>query len=220
MTTTTKILNLIVLGLLVLISLLGTFYKHISFGLGLGDILGYIILYIGTITHLILTFTSRNKGITRHIFLVSIFLTFTILIALKATIWRGQEYEWNGSIFYLPCSTSIKVDNPDIQKKLLIQMCSMDYDSKFIGVWDGQRMTVKDGDIQIPADLEKYLQRPILTIEIEPEYWEKFENDNVIKEFRFDKDTLKTNELYNLQGEIVEIRNKIPVMKVIINNSR
>jgi hypothetical protein len=220
MTTTTKILNLIVLGLLILISFLGTFYKHISFGLGLGDILGYIVLYIGTITHLILTITSRNKGLTRHLFLVSIFLTFTILIALKATIWRGHEYQWNGSIFYLPCPTNIKIDNLDIQTNLLIQMCSMDYDSKFTGVWDGQKMTVKDGDIQIPADLQKYIQRPISTVEIKPEYWEKFENDIVIKEFRFDKDTLKANETYYLQGEIVEIRNKIPVMKVIINNNR
>lgn len=96
----------------------------------------------------------------------------------------------------------------------------MDYDSKFSGVWDGQKMTIKDGEIQIPSDLEKYINRPILAVEIEPEFWEKYENDNVIKEYRFDKDTLKANEIYYLQGEIVEIRNNIPVMKVIINNSR
>ena len=220
MTTTTKILNLIILGLLIVICLIGTFYKHISFGLGLGDIMGYIVLYVGTITHIILTIKSRNKGLTRHCFLVSIFSTFAILIALKATIWRGHEYQWNGSMFYLPCPTNINIENRDIKKKLLIQMCSMEYDSKFSGTWDGQKITIKDGEIQIPRDLEKYIKRPIAVIEIEPEFWEKYVNDNVIKEYRFDKDTLKASEVYNLQGEIVEIRNSIPVMKVIINNSR
>ena len=63
MTKTTKILNLIVLGLLIVICLLGTFYKHISFGMGLGDLMGYIVLYAGTITHLILTIKSREKGL-------------------------------------------------------------------------------------------------------------------------------------------------------------
>ena len=220
MTTTTKILNLIVLGLLILICLLGTFYKHISFGLGLGDILGYIVLYIGTITHLILTITSRDKGLTRHVFLVSIFLTFTILIVLKATVWRGHEYQWNGSIFYLPCPTNIKVDNPNKQTTVLIQMCSMDYDSKFSGVWDGQKLTIKDGEIQIPADLEKYIKRPISEIEIQAKYNENYDNENVIKEYWFNKDTLKTNKNYSLQGQIIAIRNKIPVMEVLINNSR
>lgn len=220
MTTTTKILNLIVLGILIIICLLGTFYKHISFGLGLGDILGYIVLYLGTITHLILTLNSKNKGLTRHLFLVSIFSTFTILIALKATIWRGNEYKWNGSIFYLPCSTNIMIDNQDLKKELLIQMCSMEYDSKFSGVWNGQKMTIKNGEIQIPDELEKYINRPIKTVEIDPEYWENYENDIIDKEYSFDKDTLKLNEIYNFQGEIVGIRNNIPVMKVKMNNSR
>lgn len=220
MTTVSKIINLFVLGLLILICILGTFYKHISFGLGLGDMLGYIVLYIGTITHLVLTIKSREKGLIRHLFLAAIFLIFTILIALKATIWRGQEYQWNGSIFYLPCPTKIKVENQDIKTELLIQMCSMEYDSKFSGIWDGQKMTIKEGEIQIPADLEKFIKRPISTVEIEPEFWEKLENDTLIKEYRFNKDTLKTNEVYNFQGEIVAIRNNIPLMKVIINNSR
>src|SRR5688572_24019327 len=154
-----KISNLIVLGLLILICVLGTFYKHISFGLGLGDILGYIVFYIGTITHLILTIISRKKGLTRHLFLTSIFLTFTIFISLYATIWRGHEYRWNGSILYLPCPTKIKVENKDKKSEILIQMCSMDYNSEFSGIWDGKKMTIKDGDIKIPNELEKFIKR-------------------------------------------------------------
>lgn len=72
MTSFWKILNTIVLGLLILICGLGTFYKHISFGLGLGDIFGYLVLYVVTIVHLILTLTSRKKGTTRHVILTVI----------------------------------------------------------------------------------------------------------------------------------------------------
>ena len=64
-----KITNTIVLGLLILICGLGTFYKHISFGLGLGDMFGYLVLYLGTLIHLILTLISRKKGSLRHTFL-------------------------------------------------------------------------------------------------------------------------------------------------------
>jgi energy-coupling factor transporter transmembrane protein EcfT len=39
-----KIFNLVILLFLIIISLLGTFYKHISFGKGLGDMVGYCIL--------------------------------------------------------------------------------------------------------------------------------------------------------------------------------
>lgn len=182
--------------------------------------MGYIVLYAGTLTHIILTIKSRNKGLTRHLFLVSVFSTFTILTILKATIWRGHEYQWNGSIFYLPCPTNIKVENQDIKKELLIQMCSMEYDSKFNGVWDGQKIVIKEGKIKIPSDLDKYIKRPISTVNIEPEFTEQFENENAIKDYWFQKDTLKTNRIYNLQGEIMEIKNGIPIMKVRINNSR
>lgn len=216
MTKITKIFNLIVLGLLITISLLGTFYKHISFGLGLGDIFGYIILYIGTLTHLISTIISRKKGETRHIILTLIFLAFTVLISLNATIWRGPEYSWNGSIFYLPCPTKISIENNGEKKELLLQMCSMEYSSEFSGIWDGQKMILKSGQIKFPNELDRYIIKPITKVEIEPDYSEMIENDNFIKEYNFKKDTLKLNELFTLNGEIIAIRNNKPVMKVTI----
>lgn len=216
MTKTTKVFNLIVLGLLIIISLLGTFYKHISFGLGLGDIFGYLILYIGTLTHLILTIVSRKKGKTRHIILALIFLAFTVLISLNATIWRGPEYSWNGSIFYLPCPTKIFIENNNEKKELLLQMCSMEYSSEFSGIWDGQKMILKSGQIKFPNELDKYITKPITKIEIEPSYSEILENDIFIKEFTFKKDTLKLNEFYTLSGKIIAIRNNNPVMNVTI----
>lgn len=95
-----KILNLIILFTLVLICIVGTFYKQIAFGAGLGDIFFHALLYFATVLHLIFTIRSSNKGLKRHLFLTISFLTFTILIILQATIWRGSEYKWNGELFY------------------------------------------------------------------------------------------------------------------------
>ncbi|MCD1117713.1 hypothetical protein [Chryseobacterium turcicum] len=80
--------------------MLGTFYKHISFGKGLGDMLGYCILYVTTITHLIITIIFRKKGNSIHAVFSLIFFIQTLIICLKATAWRGSEYPWNGNIFY------------------------------------------------------------------------------------------------------------------------
>ena len=95
-----KISNLIVLGMLFFICALGTFYKHIAFGWGLGDFFGYILMYGILLTHSISTIISRKKGVNRHKYLTIIFLLLTIYICLQATIWRGTEYSWNGKIFY------------------------------------------------------------------------------------------------------------------------
>ncbi|WP_162419292.1 hypothetical protein [Cyclobacterium roseum] len=211
-----KISNVIVLGLLILICGLGTFYKHISFGLGLGDMFGYLVLYLGTLIHLILTLVSRKKGSLRHILLTLLFLTFTILIILNTTIWRGHEYRWNGSIFYLPCPTEITIDNQEIQKEELITMCTMDYYSEFSGNWNGQFVTIKAGDIKVPEELEEFIQRPITKVGIEPDFHEIFEDNRTRKEFDFNKDTLQTNIDYKFAGEIRAIRNEIPVIEVRI----
>ena len=95
-----KIFNLIILISLIIICFLGTFYKHISFGLGLGDMIGYAFLYFITIIHLILSLVFRKKGNSLHAALSIVFFLLTIYICLEATIWRGSEYRWNGNIFY------------------------------------------------------------------------------------------------------------------------
>ncbi len=211
-----KISNGIVLGLLILICGLGTFYKHISFGLGLGDMFGYLVLYLGTLIHLILTLISRKKGSLRHSIMTFIFLTFTTLIVLNATIWRGHEYRWNGSIFYLPCPTEIKINNREIKKEELITMCTMDYYSEFSGNWNGQFVTITKGDIKVPEELEEFIQKPITKVEIIPDFREIYEDNGIRKEFNFNKDTLQTKFDYEFAGEIRAIRNEIPVIEVRI----
>ncbi|QCD61601.1 hypothetical protein [Tenacibaculum maritimum] len=215
-----KISNAIVLGLLILICGLGTFYKHISFGLGLGDIFGYLVLYLGTLVHLILTLVSRKKGRIRHTVLTLIFLTFTTLIVLNATIWRGNEYKWNGQLFYLPCPTEITIYNQEIQKEELITMCTMDYYSKFSGSWNGQFVMINSGDIKLPKELEEFILQPITKVEIEPRFneWHYRETGEKI-EMNFDKDTLQTDLNYDFEGEIQAIRNKIPVIEVRIKKT-
>ena len=217
MTSFWKISNVIVLGLLILICGLGTFYKHISLGLGLGDMFGYLVLYLGTLIHLILTLVSRKKGSLRHTLLTPIFLIFTILIVLNATIWRGNEYRWNGQIFYLSCPTAITINNEEFQSEELITMCTMDYFSEFSGNWNGQFITITTGDIKIPKELEEFIQLPISKVEIEPEYNDWHFRDTGEKiDFNFNKDTLQTGVNYNLQGEI---RNKVPVIEVRIKKT-
>jgi len=216
MTKIWKIANLIVLGLLLLLCGLGTFYKHISFGLGLGDVLGYLVLYAGTLIHLILTFSIRKKESIAHSVLALAFSIFTVLVTLNATIWRGPEYRWNGSIFYLPCPTNIKVQNQDIERDLLIQMCSMEYYSEFTGTWDGKYMTINEGEIKVPEEFDQYITRPIAKVEIEPDGYGTFNNNTVDVVFNFNPDTLMTSERYKITGEISAIRNAKPVMKVKI----
>lgn len=95
-----KIVNYLILGAEAIICLLGTFYKHISFGWGLGDLIWYGIIYSLTITHLLITLQTRKKNSSQYFPLAIFFLITTIYICLKATIWRGAEYKWNGEIFY------------------------------------------------------------------------------------------------------------------------
>jgi hypothetical protein len=181
--------------------------------------LGYLVLYLGTLGHLTLTLISRKKGSLRHKFLTITFLTFSILIILNATIWRGHEYSWNGSIFFLPCPTEVTIDNQEIRKEELITMCTMDYYSEFSGNWNGQFLKIESGVIKVPEELEQFIQRPITKVEIEPTFYDIFEENGTRKEFDFKKDTLQTNQEYKLAGEIRAIRNKIPVIKVKIKSA-
>ena len=216
MNRTWRITNLIVLGLLITISFLGTFYTHISFGMGLGDMFGYLWLYLTTLIHFILTLVSRKKGPTRHLILTIVFLAMTIWICLRATLWRDSAYPWNGSISYLPCPTEIKIKNDDLEKTLLVTMCSMDYNSEFKAKWDGQFMKIEEGELKIPTDLKEYIKYPIDFIEIEPEPENERIGESVTRP-RFLADTLRLNRTYNLEGEIIGIKNSRPVVEVRIN---
>ena len=95
-----KIANWIILGVQGTICLLGTFYKHIAFGWGLGDLLWYGIMYVLFIIQLILTIRKLKQNSQGYLPLVLIFTITTIYICLRATIWRGVEYRWNGELFY------------------------------------------------------------------------------------------------------------------------
>lgn len=216
MTKTWRVTNLIVLGLLILISFIGTFYKHISFGMGLGDMFGYAWLYLTTLTHFILTLISRKKGPTRHLILTIIFLAMTIWICLRATLWRDSAYPWNGSVFYLPCPTEIKITDNEWEKILLITMCSMEFKSEFKATWDGQFMKIEEGELKIPTELKEYIRYPINIIEIQPEQENQIIGESITKP-RFVTDTLRLNKTYNLEGEIVRITKARPVVQVRIN---
>ncbi len=208
------ILNLVVLSFLILMCLLGTFYKHISFGWGLGDVLGYFCLFGLTILHLILTIYFWKKGIIQYNYLGIVFLGFSIYLSLKATIWRGDEYEWNGQIFYLACPTNVKIKNSGKEKELVITMCSMQYNSKFSGTWNGTQMENLKGEIKIPDKLKKFINFPVEKIVIKP--FSKINLDNVCTNgySNFDEELLTKHNEYTFSGEVVEVIDYIPVFKV------
>ncbi|MEO1514234.1 MAG: hypothetical protein AAFV95_04455 [Bacteroidota bacterium] len=92
--------NLLVFGLSIGICLLEKYYKHISFGWGLGDLLWHMLLHIAMAIQVVLTIVYWNRGDVYHKYIALSFFAFLVLLALKATIWRGSEYPWNGRIFY------------------------------------------------------------------------------------------------------------------------
>jgi len=98
---TLKALNLVLLAFEVFLCT-GLFIGfHVVFGHGLGDLIYYAILYLLTITHLILTVKFRNASQRRFVPLLITFSITTILFSLKATIWRGPEFSWrNRKLFY------------------------------------------------------------------------------------------------------------------------
>lgn len=95
-----RIANLILLLFGIFIISLGTFYKHISFGMGLGDLVGYFFMYLVVIIHGILTWKYRKRSYIAHLIMIMIFFCIWFFIVISATIGRGPEYRWNGKLFY------------------------------------------------------------------------------------------------------------------------
>ena len=56
------IINSIVLILETIIILLGSFYKHISFGMGLGDVIAFGFVYLIFFLHIFLTLKVKKKN--------------------------------------------------------------------------------------------------------------------------------------------------------------
>ncbi len=73
----------------------------VVFGHGLGDLFYYAILYLVTITHVVLTIRFRRAAESKFVTLLFIFSIITILLCLKATIWRGPEYSWKNRKLFM-----------------------------------------------------------------------------------------------------------------------
>ncbi len=211
-----KIFNLLVLGFLISLCVVGTFFKQISFGLGLGDLFGIAFLYAATLIHIVLTFSFRKNKTNRYMVLSLIFLVLSIAISLKATIWRGAEYRWNGDLFYTPCAKDIQIENPKGIRNVKVSMCTMTYYSKFLAKWDGEKMKYISGEILIPEKLKKYIKYPVEYLYIESAYAEQIV-DGVGKQVPyFDLNQLELNNEYTLGGEINKVKDGRPVFVVRI----
>jgi hypothetical protein len=209
-----KILNLFILISLISIAALGTFYKHISFGWGLADMLGYFGIYITIIVHLILTIKYSKSKSPTYFVLPFAFLHITIFICLTATVLRGSEYKWNGSIFYLPCPTEISIRNKQYNGNKLVKICTSDYNSEFYGSWKEPFIIIQKGQVEIPTELSVYVKYPITQVIIESDHTVFLESDSSDLTYDFCFDNLKEEVEYKMTGTITGIQNNIPIIKI------
>mgnify|MGYP000586331167 CR=1 FL=1 len=90
------LLPLIILSILCIMSFF--FRGRLTFGHGLGDVAYFIFLYSSTFIYcLIYLFLRNDTSIIVYIIAV-LFLVISIYLFLKLSIWRGNEYRWDGYI--------------------------------------------------------------------------------------------------------------------------
>ncbi|ANQ51825.1 hypothetical protein MY04_4490 [Flammeovirga sp. MY04] len=199
-----RVLNLILLSFLIIICLLGLFYKHISFGMGLGDILGYFFLISGTVLYVYLFQKYYKGGIAPQLLMLNFYFIFTFLVVLKATYLRSDEYKWNGCLFYERCFRDFQITNSNYDKTKWVDVCPCKYSTDFTGKWSGYHVELLSGDIKYPEELEEYIKLPITIAFIKMEEEEK-------------QASLIQHQIYSFSGTIHEIKNGIPVMEVSLN---
>lgn len=95
-----RVANFVVFLMWLLVGALGTFYKHIAFGWGLGDILWYGMMYLFILIQALIVWRNYKKNPELLWMPTLIFGALLIWFCLEATIWRDTEYPWNGQIFY------------------------------------------------------------------------------------------------------------------------
>ena len=95
-----KILNAILLLLLALFTVMA-FNSIIVFGHGLGDIIYTMAAGFSLLLMLLFFIIVVYKKLSNSHYIIAVSL-FLILLSfcLKATVFRGPEYLWNGKIFY------------------------------------------------------------------------------------------------------------------------
>ncbi|MBB3699513.1 hypothetical protein KMW28_24695 [Flammeovirga yaeyamensis] len=199
-----RLLNLILLAFLIIICLLGLFYKHISFGMGLGDIIGYFVLISGTILYVYLFQKYYKEGIAPQILMLNFYFIFTFLVVLKATYLRSDEYRWNGCLFYERCLGDFNISNNNYYEIERMSICPCAYSSDFTGKWNGKYIELLSGDIKYPDELKEHIKSPITIVFI------KMEEEEI-------REPLQLHQVYSFSGTIHEIKNEIPIMNVSLN---
>jgi hypothetical protein len=96
-----RVLNVFLLLFLIFLCIGGLWGWQIAFGHGLGDLSCYIVLWLLAVAHLAVLIRNWKTKSRKYITVLIFFSLTTLLICLKATIWRGPEYSWsNRKIFY------------------------------------------------------------------------------------------------------------------------
>ena len=95
-----NIVNIAILVYGLSICLLSKYYKPVSFGWGLGDLIWHILMYLSVILHICIYLIALDRSSKSTSIIAIGFAVVWILFSLKATLFRGDEYKWNGKLFY------------------------------------------------------------------------------------------------------------------------
>ncbi len=89
----------LLLLLLYLVLVFFSFQGSLSFGIGLGDIFYYILLWVTILLFAFIVYRLRRD--ISGLLIFNVFFTgVAVWFILSATVWRGFEYPWNGELFY------------------------------------------------------------------------------------------------------------------------
>ena len=149
---------------------------NIAFGHGGPDFFYFCLFYLGVTAHFVWTIRSTIRHKTVKLQLI-IFSVLTLFILLKATIFRGSEFPWDGDIFvnhgrhkpnkgnniiYTVTSTfenkdsTIILNLPDPDKKYLTTLWVSD--PECTGCND---CVIDSGKLLVPDTLKKFIKDPI-----------------------------------------------------------
>lgn len=105
-----KLVNYLMLAFEIFLCFSGIFLGfHIAFGMGLGDLVPFALLYLLLTAHVFYFIKVLFFKWHFTIIQTSILLILLVLFCLKATIWRSSEFPWNGQIFYPSNKTEVVI---------------------------------------------------------------------------------------------------------------
>ena len=210
-----KYINAIIISfeLLLFLSFFGTPWGYLTFGMGLGDLFFVWTYALVLLIHFVWTaIITMNKaederyGVPTFIFGACFLIEVLLLFSA-----RGTE---NHQLFYVPCRTELYIQNNKGFEKVEVSMCTGDYTSELVVIWNKPLMTIVSGEITMPPALKVYAKQPVKQFHIYLDK-QKYVTDETFDNHSSDTDALVPNNKYKLRGQIRGIAEGLPYMHIL-----